>query len=221
MIRTWVLQDDRQSLVLASCQDRLPEIVYWGARLSESDDPESVARAVKLDVTGGMLDVNPDMSICPEARQSFPGQPGLSLRLENGQPLHPKFRFLSADRDTDRLTLAFIDERAQLHYTAHLELDPETHIITTWAEIEAKQSLVFLDWLSAPVFPAPQFGDEILDFSGRWCGEFQMNRTQWSAGMRFRENRTGRTGHEHFPGVLLPCHGATNTQGEAYGFHYG
>lgn len=221
MIRTWVLQDDRQSLVLASCQDRLPEIVYWGARLPHNDDPESVARAVKLDVTGGMLDVNPDMSICPEVRQSFPGQPGLSLRLENGLPLLPRFRFLSADATTHRLELAFSDERARLNYTAYLELDPETHIITSWAEIEAKQTAVFLDWLSAPVFPAPQFGDEILDFSGRWCGEFQMNRTQWSAGMRFRENRTGRTGHEHFPGALLPCHGATNTQGEAYGFHYG
>jgi alpha-galactosidase len=39
--------------------------------------------------------------------------------------------------------------------------------------------------------------------------------------MRFRENRTGRTGHEHFPGLIVPCTGATNTQGEAYAFHYG
>ncbi len=39
--------------------------------------------------------------------------------------------------------------------------------------------------------------------------------------MRYRENRTGRTGHEHFPGLIVPCRGATNTQGEAYAFHYG
>ena len=28
-------------------------------------------------------------------------------------------------------------------------------------------------------------------------------------------------GHEHFPGLILPCHGATNTSGHAYAFHYG
>ena len=39
--------------------------------------------------------------------------------------------------------------------------------------------------------------------------------------MRYRENRTGRTGHEHFPGLILTTPGTTNTQGEAWGFHYG
>ena len=39
--------------------------------------------------------------------------------------------------------------------------------------------------------------------------------------MRYRENRTGRTGHEHFPGLIVPSRGATNTQGEGWGFHYG
>ena len=48
-----------------------------------------------------------------------------------------------------------------------------------------------------------------------------MNRTPWSAGIRYRENRTGRTGHEHFPGLVVPCRGATNAQGYAYGFHCG
>ena len=79
-----------------------------------------------------------------------------------------------------------------------------------------------LHWLAAPVLPAPQQSDEMIDVSGRWCGEFALNRTPWSPGIRYRENRTGRTGHEHFPGLLIPCtrrhqHG----QGEVYGFHYG
>jgi alpha-galactosidase len=80
---------------------------------------------------------------------------------------------------------------------------------------------VHLHWLTAPVMPAPQMSDDMIDFSGRWCGEFQANRTAWSAGIRYRENRTGRTGHEHFPGLIIPCTGATNTKGEAYAFHYG
>jgi alpha-galactosidase len=80
---------------------------------------------------------------------------------------------------------------------------------------------VHLHWLAAPVLPASQQSDEMIDFAGRWCGEFQPNTTAWSPGMRYRENRTGRTGHEHFPGLIVPERGATNTQGQAYAFHYG
>ena len=43
----------------------------------------------------------------------------------------------------------------------------------------------------------------------------------WSAGIRYRENTTGRTGHEHFPGLIVPIRGAKNTAGHAYAFHYG
>ena len=39
--------------------------------------------------------------------------------------------------------------------------------------------------------------------------------------MRYRENRTGRTGHEHFPGLIVPCRGASNASGHSFAFHYG
>ena len=51
----------------------------------------SRAQPMPLDVTGGMLDANPDLSICPEATRTFPGQPGLILRDGDGTPLLPKF----------------------------------------------------------------------------------------------------------------------------------
>ena len=85
----------------------------------------------------------------------------------------------------------------------------------------AAQRPVRLTWLAAPVLPAPRLADEMIDFSGRWCGELRANVTPWAPGARFRENRTGRTGHEHFPGLVVPCRGTTNTRGTACGFHYG
>ncbi len=221
-MQTWRLDDARQSLVLAARRERLPEIVYWGAPLPDSDDPREIAVGHAIDVTGGMLDENPDLSICPEAVRSFPGQPGLILRDGDGTPLLPKFCFAHAEQgeNSQSLSLTFKDQANALTYTAHFALDPLTHIITARAVLEA-ESPVHLHWLSAPVFPAPQQSKEMIDFHGKWCGEFQTSTTPWSAGMRFRENRTGRTGHEHFPGLIIPCDGATNTQGQAYGFHYG
>ncbi|MCC1494849.1 alpha-galactosidase [Cognatishimia sp. F0-27] len=221
-MRHWILQDARQSLVLAARQDRLPQVVYWGARLPDHDDPATLAAGAVRDVTGGMLDENPDLSICPEAERSFPGQPGLILRAGDGTPILPRFAFLDEVQDPEdgALTLRFGDVAHGLRLVFTFALDPDTHIITAQTRLQA-QSPVHLHWLAAPVVPAPDLGDEMIDVSGRWCGEFQLNRTRWAPGIRYRENRTGRTGHEHFPGLLLPGRGATNTMGEVWAFHYG
>jgi len=220
MIRTWRLDAARQSLVLGSDGDRLAEVVYWGPRLPGDENLDALYLANAIDVTGGMLDINPDLSLCPEATRSFPGQPGLVLRLADGTPLLPKFRFDSAEAGGDALTLTYRDAAAALTYTARFAVNPRTHVIQAEASLDAEQP-VYLHWLSAPVFPGPQLSDEVIDFAGRWCGEFQMNCTPWSAGLRTRENRTGRTGHEHFPGLIVPCRGASNTTGQVYAFHYG
>ncbi len=218
--QAWRLDDGRQTFVLAARRARLPEVVYWGAPLPEDEDLPTLAEAHILDVTGGMLDENPDLSICPEAVRTFPGQPGLILRDNDGTPLLPKFCFDGAEEDDTSLTLHYSDQDSALHYTAHFTTDRHSRIITTYATLEADRP-VHLHWLAAPVVPGAQMSDEMIDLTGRWCGEFQTATTAWSPGMRYRENRTGRTGHEHFPGLIVPCRGATNTQGQAYAFHYG
>lgn len=220
MIRTWRLDDSGQTLVLGSEGDRLAEVVYWGPRLPDGEDLTTLCRAHVADVTGGMLDENPALSICPEATQSFPGQPGLILHDAVGAPIWPRLRFDHAEDAPDALTLVFTDPAHGLTYTARFRIHPQTHMVEAQASL-ASTTPVHLHWLAAPVFPAPQQADEMIDFSGRWCGEFQMTTTPWSAGIRERENRTGRTGHEHFPGLIVPCRGATNTAGQAYAFHYG
>ncbi len=216
----WRVDDARQTMVLSAAGDRLPQVTYWGARLPDAEDLPALHAASAYDFTGGMLDENPDLSICPEATQTFPGQPGMELRSGTGAPLHPSFRFANAVQERGRLLLHYQDADNALGLQFTFEADAETHIITCQTQLTSEEP-VHLNWLAAPVIPAPQYSNEMIDFSGRWCGEFQMNRVPWTAGIRARENRTGRTGHEHFPGLIVPCVGATNTQGEAYAFHYG
>ena len=218
-MQTWRLDDARQTLVLAARRDRLPEVVYWGAALPEGEDLPTLHAAHAIDVTGGMLDENPDLSLCPEASRTFPGQPGLIVRAQDGTPLLPKFCFHDAANGDD-LTLRYRDADNGLMLTFEFSMDRAANIIRAKTMLSADNP-VHLHWLAAPVIPAPQQSDNMIDFSGRWCGEFQSSRTAWSAGIRYRENRTGRTGHEHFPGLIVPVTGATNTSGEAYAFHYG
>ena len=219
MNQTYRIDDGRQTLVLAARNDRLPEVVYWGAALPGAEDLTTLHAAHAIDVTGGMLDENPDLSLCPEATRSFPGQPGLIIRDTDGTPLLPKFCYVDAVQN-GTLDLTYADAQNGLTLRFHFASDAQTHVITCQTTLDATRP-VHLHWLAAPVLPGPQHSDEMIDVSGRWCGEFQLSRTAWAPGMRYRENRTGRTGHEHFPGLIVPCRGATNTEGEAYGFHYG
>lgn len=219
MINTYRLDDGRQTLVFAARNDCLPQVIYWGASLPVDENLVLLSKANVIDVTGGMLDENPELSICPEASRSFPGQPGLIVRDVDGKTILPKFCLKTVEQG-DALSFVCADENNGLTLTFDFAVDPKTYIITCQTTLDATRP-IRMHWLAAPVVPAPQQSDEMIDISGRWCGEFQLNRSAWSAGMRSRENLTGRTGHEHFPGLLVPTAGTTNTRGECYGFHYG
>lgn len=220
MTECWRLDDARQTLVFCAREGRCPQVVYWGAPLPLDENLVQLADTTTRDVTGGMLDQNPDLSLCPEAARSFPGQLGMVARALDGAPIFPKFKLHSVEAAQDSLSMTCHDAAHHLTYVARFAIDPDTHVIAMSARVSSDAPL-YLDWLAAPVLPAPHHSEEMIDFSGRWCGEFQPNHTPWSAGIRMRENRTGRSGHEHFPGLIIPCLGATNTAGETYGFHYG
>ena len=219
-MQCWRLDDARQTLALSSLSGGIPQVIYWGAPLPKSDDLTVLARAQMADVTGGMLDANPDLSLCPEASRTFPGQPGLILRDTDGTPLLPCFKLAKVDAQALSLAITCEDADNALTWWAEITLDSDTHVLKLLSGISAERPL-HLHWLAAPVLPGPQLSDEMIDVAGRWTGEFQLNRTPWSPGIRYRENRTGRTGHEHFPGLIVPGRGATNTSGEAWAFHYG
>ncbi|MGB3408995.1 MAG: alpha-galactosidase [Jannaschia sp.] len=219
-LRTWRLDTPGQTLAFASKEGGLPEALYWGAPLPSDADLVALYAASQIDVTGGQLDATPPLSLCPEASRTFPGQPGLIVRAPDGAPVLPRFRYGTEETVRDGFILSFNDDLHGLTLNFGLRADSETGILTLQTALNSAER-IWLHRLCAPVLPAPQHAGEMLDFAGRWTGEFQPVRTPWQPGIRLRENRTGRTGHEHFPGLLIPCFGATNTQGEAYGFHYG
>ena len=83
----------------------MPEVIYWGPRLHEDEDLVVLFEAYSIDVTGGMLDQNPELSICPEATRSFPGQPGLVVRNMDGSPLLPQFCFSKAIENENHIRI--------------------------------------------------------------------------------------------------------------------
>lgn len=130
MIQTWRLDGPRQTLALSSEKSRCPQIIYWGAPLPPQEDLVALAQANTLDVTGGMLDENPDLSLNPEAARSFPGQPGLIIRGADGTPLLPTFKLSSVKEGEHALHITCEDNQNQLTYVAEIALDQATHVIS-------------------------------------------------------------------------------------------
>ncbi|WP_319517936.1 alpha-galactosidase [uncultured Martelella sp.] len=200
-----------QTLVLRIRNQGMAEAIYWGSNLPEDEDLGMLSSAHDIDLGGGMLDATVPLSICPEASAPFPGQAGLSLSGEAGV-LQPTFRFESAD-DNDGLTLRFSDETLGLAYSAHFKTVGD--VIVASSEVRS-QTPVCCHWLAAPVLPGAQSSEKITDWHGTWLREFHRQETPWSHGIRMREARTGRSGHEHPPMAMIPLRGATRTAGEVH-----
>ena len=214
----WRLDDGHQTIAFASSDGGLPEVIYWGAPLPEFEDLVEAFAATRRDLTSGTLDALSPISLCPEAARSFPGQPGV-VADERGVPLLPRLRLSQVAKERGALVFIAVDAAIGLTYTARIETGP-AGLLALSATVETEVP-VRLHWLSAPVLPGPDLADHIVDVAGRWLSEFQLVRTPWAPGIRMREARTGRSGHEHFPGAFFPCRGATNTSGEVYAMHYG
>ncbi len=213
---TYRLDAGAQTLALA-VNHALPEVIYWGARLPETENLETLKAAAQNDLTGGMIDALPALSLTPEAGRAFQGQPGLVLSDANGKPLLPAFQFDRAETAPGHLRL--ISRAADLTLIHDIRAS-SSGILTLQTELTS-DTPIRLHWLAAPVLPAPQQADQMIDVSGKWTREFALNHVSWTPGIRLRESRTGRSGHEHPPYLILPETGCTNTIGTAFALHYG
>jgi alpha-galactosidase len=214
-VTEWRIDSGAQTLALTTTGG-IPQVIWWGPRLPEGEDLAQLAASTRNDLTGGMIDALPALSLCPESGRAFQGQPGLVAHDAGGAPLHPAFVFDRAEFSPGILTLISTAPGLTLSHRITAE---KTGVFTLTTRLES-DTPIRLHWLAAPVLPAPQHATEMIDISGRWIGEFQLIRTPWAPGIRLREARTGRSGHEHPPYLILPETGCSNTQGAAYAMHY-
>ena len=218
MITTWRLDAGDQTLALATSAGQTPRVIHWGAALPATEDLTALAAASDMDLTGGMLDLLPPLTLCPLPGDAWQGQPGLTLS-RNGAPLTPRFGTCEGTALPDGLDLTVTDPALGLTLSFHFRTSA-TGIITAHTSLHS-DAVVSVHWLAAPVLPGPQQADQMIDVSGRWTREFHLNTLPWTPGIRLRESRTGRSGHEHPPYALFPETGANNTQGTVFGMHYG
>ncbi|MGV8953006.1 MAG: alpha-galactosidase [Cypionkella sp.] len=211
----WRLDTEQQTLALSSTGG-VPQVIYWGPPLPATEDLAALALSQQFDLTGGMIDRLPDLSLCPLPGADWQGQPGLSISEADGRAITPRFRFEAAEVTENGLRLLSVDEGLRICHSFRVHT---TGVIAMTTELHADRD-VHLHWLAAPVLPIPPDGREMIDVAGKWLGEFQLQHQPWSIGARLREARTGRSGQEHPPYALFPETGCTNTAGSVRALHY-
>lgn len=211
------IDDARQTLVLATA-DGLPTLAYWGPSLPLGEDLAQIVLSGINDLNGGMLDRLAPLSLCPVGDGVFQGQPALEVALADGTPLVPCFATATVTANDGAFAVEAVDELLGLTYRAQIAL--VGGVVEMSADLLATRPLR-LRWLAAPVFAVPGGLDDVIEFSGKWIGEFHTSRQPFAPGARLREARSGRSGQEVPPFAILAEPGTTNTKGRAISLAYG
>jgi alpha-galactosidase len=210
----WRLDTAGQTLVLAGMDGQVA-CLWWGTALPGSEDLAAFAAAHRRDLSGGMLDRLPALTLTPQPGEAWQGAPGIVLAEADGTPLVPRFRLSAVEQAPGRLVFRSVWQGMAL---THSFVAQATGTVTARTRLVAPEP-VRCQWLAAPVLPGPQEG-AILDPSGRWSRELQWQRSDWTPGQRVREARTGRSGQEHPPFAIFAGDGCTNCRGNAWGLSY-
>ena len=206
-----------QTLVLAGTEG-LPVVAYWGAALPLDEWADDLVRSGDYDLTGGMPDRLAPLTICPVGDGVWQGQPALELAESDGRPVVPHFAAAVVTVDGSVLAVTAVDAALGVTYRARIAL--VGRVAEFSAHIETTRPMR-LRWLAAPVLPVPAGLTEVIEFSGKWLGEFHTARVPFTPGARLREARSGRSGQEVPPFAILASGATRNTQGQAVALAYG
>jgi alpha-galactosidase len=178
-------------------------ILYWGARLGAGTTPEMLAL----------------IATRQEAQACMPEEAPIAL-----SPQWASYSRIESVTQSDdgALTLVSICPATEIKVTHRLALDHQSDVLTASTELtNIGDQCLWVEQCNAPSIPVPMHYNKILGFAGRWGNEFQRQPVDRFMGTYLRENRSGRTSHDSFPGVILHTEQTNETAGAAYGLHLG
>ncbi len=222
-LSTWRLDVGvaNHTLVFASINDALPTVVYSGPKLADSARLDDFARADVRPITPGTLDQIAPLSLLPEEGLGFQGYCGLQLTDEDGRPALTQFNVVSVDASPHALTFYAKEPTLHLALTLTLCCEADSGVLAVASEIENLSTNRWrVDWLSVPVLPVDQSFDVMQEYRGRWTQEFTPIKNNIRTGVHLRESRRARTGHDHFPGLIVGETPLAWTRGNAAAVHY-
>ncbi|GGO96162.1 alpha-galactosidase [Wenjunlia tyrosinilytica] len=193
-------------------------VLHWGAPL-EAEDLPGLRTAVTPAVPEAGLDDPVPLTLAPEEGSGFPSRPAVTGRRPDGTAWSPRFHHVEHSADGDALTIRSQDPVAGLRLEVTAVLSGDV-LRVSLRLTNTGDTPYLLDGLVATL-PLPAHADEVLHFTGRWCREWQEQRTPVGVGALVQENRRGRTSHDNPPGLVVGTPGFGERHGEVWGAHLG
>lgn len=194
------------SIALEPASSGPPLWRHFGARLTEAGAwPLAGARPLPPNALDGDL----AFSVLPTHGLGWFQQPALlgarpGDASGEGSDWAQQFEVEKVRRHGQTLTITLGDDTAALGLTLHYTIDPATDVLSTWAELENRDTTPFrVDWLAAACVPLPPEAEQVIGFWGRWTLEFQQSRERLGVATWRRDSRRGRNAHDTFPGVIV------------------
>ena len=197
-------------------------ILYWGARLGAGTTPEMLALIATRQEAQACMPEEAPIALSPELGAGFQGNAGIQVHRDGRQwASYSKIESVTQS-DDGALTLVSICPATEIKVTHRLALDQQSDVLTASTELtNIGDQCLWVEQCNAPSIPVPMHYNKILGFAGRWGNEFQRQPVDRFMGTYLRENRSGRTSHDSFPGVILHTEQTNETAGAAYGLHLG
>ena len=220
-IKSFYALHSRNCSLVIDCRGNAPAILYWGSRLSEATSPDMLSLLATRQELQACQAQEALITLSPEAATGFMGSPGVQMHRSGRQwAIYAKTK--SVNLVDNQLTIISQCHGAEIQLTHCLALDESTDVLTATTEITNNgSSALWLDRCDAPCIPVPMHYNKILGFTGRWANEFQQVSIDRFPGAYVRENRSGRTSHDSFPGVVVHTEDTNESSGSAYGLHLG
>ena len=215
------LSSDNTTLIIACEVGQRPHIVYWGEALQEVHGGVVAELGTRQHAPGSAAEEVP-FSLLNEIGSGVLGPPGFAAH-RGGIDWASVFATTHAEQTSDNgAQIICEDENTGIKVAHMISLSTDTDVLTIETEItNTGASPLCIDWCAAAVLPVDQRMQRILGFTGRWAGEFRIEDVPIFTGSYVRENKSGRTSHDCFPGLIVASPTTSEQHGACYGFHFG
>ena len=205
---TWLLSAGQMSYVVGINDAKMPQTVYWGPRIANA------AGLPAAKMHGEIASQEPPIATTPLEYAAWgaglPYEPALKASFPNGNR-SMSLLFDHAERksdDTLELTLRDAVEAIDVHL--FYRVYPQG-VLARWTEIEnrSKTTVTFENAASATWNLPPDTRYQLESLTGRWGGEFQLQREAIHPGASVLESRRGHTSGQANPWFAVTAGGAT------------
>ena len=225
--RVHCIHSDHVSFAIALADDVPPYVVHWGRRIRD-DQAQQMADTSFASVMNSSFDRPRIRGLLDTAFQGNSGIPAIRWCTEEGKV----FPFFMEEIATDSRTITIVyrarqsvskrDDASEVvaEVTQNFELH-DSGVLSVKSSVRNTNrggQKLFVSALSC-LLPVPHRAQELLDCSGKWAHERELQRQQLRNGSWRRGAFRGKSGHDSPYLTVLGTRGFSFRSGEVWGCH--